>query len=178
MGDRGQAVVKNGDAAAFSIDTGEGERVVVAVLARVSGEQGRSDLARDVAGAVREAIAVDCDVALCRRPWPADHLVRQAVARPDQGQLPRRPLRAQARGGLTARHGQAVAVTGATGFVGTHLLAALARRGWRLRLLVRRWSPLPSLAGVDADLVLGDVSSEPALRHWSPAQMRSSMPPG
>lgn len=57
-------VVKNGDAAAFSIDTGEGERVVVAVLARVSGEQGRSDLARDVAGAVREAIAVDCDVAL------------------------------------------------------------------------------------------------------------------
>ena len=57
-------VVKNGDAAAFSIDTGEGERVVVAVLARVSGEQGRSDLAREVAGAVREAIAVDCDVAL------------------------------------------------------------------------------------------------------------------
>ena len=60
--------------------------------------------------------------------------------------------------------GRLVAVTGATGFVGTHLVAALARRGWRLRLLVRRWSPLPSLAGVDADLVLGDVSSEPALR--------------
>ncbi|NQW52719.1 MAG: fatty acyl-AMP ligase [Rhodospirillales bacterium] len=57
-------VVKNGDVAAFSIDTGEGERVVVAVLARVSGEEGRRDLARDVAGAVREAIAVDCDVAL------------------------------------------------------------------------------------------------------------------
>lgn len=60
--------------------------------------------------------------------------------------------------------GRLVAVTGATGFVGTHLVAALARRGWRLRLLVRRWSPLPSLAGVDADLVLGDVASEPALR--------------
>ena len=57
-----------------------------------------------------------------------------------------------------------VAVTGATGFVGPHLVAALARRGWRLRLLVRRWSPLPSLAGVDADLVLGDLSSEQALR--------------
>jgi fatty-acyl-CoA synthase len=56
--------VKNGDAAAFSIDTGEGERVVVAVLARVSGEEARVALARDVAGAVREAIAVDCDVAL------------------------------------------------------------------------------------------------------------------
>lgn len=57
-----------------------------------------------------------------------------------------------------------VAVTGATGFVGPHLISALARRGWRLRLLVRRWSPLPSLAGVDAEIVLGDVLSEPALR--------------
>ncbi len=59
--------------------------------------------------------------------------------------------------------GKLVAVTGATGFVGPHLVAALARRGWRLRLLVRRWSPLPSLAGVDADLVLGDrFPSRPA----------------
>ena len=57
-------VVKNGDAAAFSIDTVDGERVVVAVLARVSGEEARQALARDVAGAVREAIAVDCDVVL------------------------------------------------------------------------------------------------------------------
>jgi nucleoside-diphosphate-sugar epimerase len=57
-----------------------------------------------------------------------------------------------------------VAVTGVTGFVGPHLVAALARRGFRLRLLVRRWSPLPSLAGVDADLVLGDLSDEAALR--------------
>ena len=57
-------VVKNGDSAAFSVDTGDGERVVVAVLARVSGEEARQALARDVAGAVREAIAVDCDVVL------------------------------------------------------------------------------------------------------------------
>lgn len=57
-----------------------------------------------------------------------------------------------------------VAVTGATGFVGTHLIAALARRGFRLRLLVRRWSPLPSLPEIDAELVLGDVASEAALR--------------
>ncbi|MBL6616757.1 MAG: fatty acyl-AMP ligase, partial [Reyranella sp.] len=34
-------VVKNGDSVAFSVDAGEGERVVVAVLARVSGEEGR-----------------------------------------------------------------------------------------------------------------------------------------
>jgi fatty-acyl-CoA synthase len=57
-------VVKSGDAAAFSVDGGEGERVVVAVLARVSGEEGKAALARDVAGAVREAVAVDCDVVL------------------------------------------------------------------------------------------------------------------
>jgi nucleoside-diphosphate-sugar epimerase len=57
-----------------------------------------------------------------------------------------------------------VAVTGATGFVGSHLLAALARHGWKLRILVRRWSPLPSLAGIDADVVWGDLADEAALR--------------
>jgi fatty-acyl-CoA synthase len=57
-------VVKNGDSAAFSVDTADGERVVVAVLARVSGEEARQALARDVAGAVREMVAVDCDVVL------------------------------------------------------------------------------------------------------------------
>ena len=57
-------VVKTGDTAAFSVDTGEGERVVVAVLARVTGDEARDALAREVAGAVREAVAVDCDVAL------------------------------------------------------------------------------------------------------------------
>jgi fatty-acyl-CoA synthase len=59
-----QKVIKNGDSAAFSIDTAEGERVVVAVVARVAGDEAKAALARDVAGAVREAVAVDCDVAL------------------------------------------------------------------------------------------------------------------
>jgi fatty-acyl-CoA synthase len=57
-------VVKNGDSVAFSVDSAEGERVVVAVLARVSGDEARQTLAGDVAGAVREAVAVDCDVVL------------------------------------------------------------------------------------------------------------------
>ncbi len=57
-------VVKSGDAAAFSVDTSDGERVVVAVVARVAGDDAKATLARDVAGAVREAVAVDCDVAL------------------------------------------------------------------------------------------------------------------
>jgi fatty-acyl-CoA synthase len=59
-----QKVVKSGDAAAFSVETDDGERVVVAVLARVSGEEAKAALVRDVAGAVREAVAVDCDVVL------------------------------------------------------------------------------------------------------------------
>jgi fatty-acyl-CoA synthase len=57
-------VVKSGDSVAFSVDSAEGERVVVAVLARVSGDEARQTLAGDVAGAVREAVAVDCDVVL------------------------------------------------------------------------------------------------------------------
>jgi len=56
------------------------------------------------------------------------------------------------------------AVTGATGFVGPHLVAALARHGWKLRLLIRRWTPLPSLAGVDAEVVWGDLSDEASLK--------------
>jgi nucleoside-diphosphate-sugar epimerase len=56
-----------------------------------------------------------------------------------------------------------VALTGATGFVGQHLVAALGRRGWRVRLLVRRWKPVPALEGVDAEIVLGDLSDERAL---------------
>lgn len=57
-----------------------------------------------------------------------------------------------------------VAVTGATGFVGPHLVSALARRGFKIRLLVRRWSPMPSLPGVEAEIVLGDLGDEAALR--------------
>jgi nucleoside-diphosphate-sugar epimerase len=57
-----------------------------------------------------------------------------------------------------------VAVTGATGFVGPHLVAALARHGWKLRLLIRRWTPLPSLAGVEAEIVWGDLSDEASLK--------------
>src|SRR5437899_2411230 len=56
------------------------------------------------------------------------------------------------------------AVTGASGFIGPHLLTALARHGWKVRLLIRRWSPLPSLPGVDAEIVFGDLADEKALQ--------------
>lgn len=56
-----------------------------------------------------------------------------------------------------------VAVTGATGFVGPHLVRALIRHGWAVRLLIRRWKPVPELQGASVELVLGDLADERAL---------------
>jgi len=58
-------------------------------------------------------------------------------------------------------------VTGATGFLGSHVARALAEQGAELRLLVRPTSDLRNLDGLKADRVLGDlrdaVSIEKAL---------------
>jgi nucleoside-diphosphate-sugar epimerase len=55
-----------------------------------------------------------------------------------------------------------VAITGATGFIGGHVIAALAARGWQQRLLVRRMSPLmPMAAGTE--IVLGGLDDSAAL---------------
>jgi dihydroflavonol-4-reductase len=48
-------------------------------------------------------------------------------------------------------------VTGATGFVGSHVAHALAKQGARLRLLVRPASDRRNLDGLDAELVAGDL---------------------
>ena len=52
-------------------------------------------------------------------------------------------------------------VTGATGFVGNHVARGLAEQGASLRLLVRPESNKKNLAGLNADLVNGDLR-EPA----------------
>lgn len=52
-------------------------------------------------------------------------------------------------------------VTGANGFIGSHLVRALATRGYAVRGLVRQTSDLTSLAGVPVDLHVGDLR-EPA----------------
>jgi dihydroflavonol-4-reductase len=48
-------------------------------------------------------------------------------------------------------------VTGATGFLGSHVARALAEQGAELRLLVRPASDLRNLEGLNADRVIGDL---------------------
>ncbi len=55
-------------------------------------------------------------------------------------------------------------VTGATGFVGSHVARALAAMGAELRLLLRPSSPGRNLEGLDAELVVGDLRQPDSLR--------------
>lgn len=54
------------------------------------------------------------------------------------------------------------AVTGATGFLGPHVLGALAAKGWRLRILARRHPELTH-AGAAVEVIPGDLSDPAAL---------------
>lgn len=49
-----------------------------------------------------------------------------------------------------------IALTGATGFIGRHLLRTLPQRGYRVRILLRRPSEIPSGA---SGAVIGDIAS-------------------
>jgi dihydroflavonol-4-reductase len=55
-------------------------------------------------------------------------------------------------------------VTGASGFLGSHVARALVARGDDLRLLVRRGSDLDCLAGLEYERVAGDVLDRRAVR--------------
>jgi len=54
-------------------------------------------------------------------------------------------------------------ITGATGFVGSAVARTLARRGHALRLLTRATSDRRNLEGVDAEIVLGDLTDPASL---------------
>src|SRR5438067_4467523 len=55
-------------------------------------------------------------------------------------------------------------VTGATGFVGSHVAALLAEQGADLRLLARPSSNLQNIASLKAELVTGDLLDTDSLR--------------
>jgi dihydroflavonol-4-reductase len=57
-----------------------------------------------------------------------------------------------------------VFLTGATGFIGSHVAQELSRRGAQLRILVRPTSKLENLAGLEAETVTGNLMKADALR--------------
>jgi len=57
-----------------------------------------------------------------------------------------------------------VAITGATGFLGRYIVRAFAGSGWRVRVLARQPIDHPQLAGLQLEVVLGDLSNRQALR--------------
>ena len=57
-----------------------------------------------------------------------------------------------------------VFITGATGFIGSHVAQELSRRGAQLRILVRPTSKLENLTGLEAETVTGDLMKVDALR--------------
>ncbi|MFO1057055.1 MAG: NAD-dependent epimerase/dehydratase family protein [Dongiaceae bacterium] len=56
-----------------------------------------------------------------------------------------------------------VAITGATGFIGSHVLRRFAGLGWRVRILTRRPPLNPIFAEAAFEAVLGDLQDERAL---------------
>jgi len=63
--------------------------------------------------------------------------------------------------------GRRTFITGATGFVGGHLIDRLSRDGWEVRALVRPTSDTSRLRSCGAELVEGDLSDAAALRRGS-----------
>jgi len=57
-----------------------------------------------------------------------------------------------------------VLITGASGFLGTHLARRLIREGYPVRVMVRKLSPLEQLRNLDVEIFFGDIRDELSLR--------------
>jgi dihydroflavonol-4-reductase len=67
--------------------------------------------------------------------------------------------------GILVKSGEMKAlVTGANGFIGSHLVRELVARGWTVSCLVRKTGRLESLGGVPVQLVTGDTRDKESLR--------------
>jgi dihydroflavonol-4-reductase len=71
-----------------------------------------------------------------------------------------------------AERAKVALVTGATGFIGSHLVETLVARGWRVRCLVRkssvlRWIPTDDITLIDGDVALGGDDLDRAVRNVS-----------
>ena len=94
-------------------------------------------------------------VRILRTLWPADAVAAERPARwvlhrpAGWSDLPFGPERGAARP-------QTALVTGATGFIGTHLVRVLAERGVRVRALARSPEKARRLAGPNVEVVIGD----------------------
>ena len=55
-------------------------------------------------------------------------------------------------------------VTGATGFIGSHLVSRLVAKGWRVRVLVRKSSSGRSLIKKNIEVVVGDLTDQQAVQ--------------
>lgn len=85
-------------------------------------------------------------VRLLRRFWPEAAPIRPkrwVLSQPDDSTSPKPPFRAL--------------VTGATGFIGTHLVRMLTERGVRVRALARNPARAKALSGPGVEVVVGDI---------------------
>src|SRR5262245_38157707 len=58
-----------------------------------------------------------------------------------------------------------VLVTGATGFLGSHIVRVCLARGDAVRVLARPGRPRTALDGIDVEIAEGDLVDEASLRH-------------
>jgi uncharacterized protein YbjT (DUF2867 family) len=56
-----------------------------------------------------------------------------------------------------------ILVTGATGFIGSHLTTALVDKGYDVRCLVRKTSNIELLKKIGVELVYGDINEPKSL---------------